>query len=136
MLEQPFDGAYRWPQLFGGRIYNPDSDRPDDETAEVWRYHGHVDLVGVVVTSPGVIVVTACFPTIDGYIHGPHVVDHFGLLSRSMLLPPTGPVVDVSLVVSSALVLMFSGAALLGTSRRPWRRAPVSVAAGFRATEQ
>ena len=118
VFEQPFDGIYRWPQLFGGMVYNPDPDRSADGSSEVWRYHGHVDVVGVGVTSPGVVVLTACFPTIDGHIHGPHVVAHFGRLSRPMLLPPTGPAVDVGLVVASALILMISGAALLRMSKR------------------
>lgn len=117
VLERPFDGIFRWPQAFDGLVYNPDGEGTADRSTEDWRYEGHVDLVGVVVTSPGVVVLTACFPATDGHIRGPYVVGHFGRLSRSMLLPPTGPSVDISLVALFALTLVVSGAALLRRSR-------------------
>lgn len=117
VFEQPFDGIYRWPHAFDGLVYDGDSDGADDELTADWRYDGHVDVLGVVVTRPGVIVLTACFPVSDGYIHGPYVVEHFGRLSKSMLLPPAGPAVNVNLALLSALALMISGVALL---RRSW----------------
>ena len=117
VFEQPFDGIYRWPQSFDGLVYDGDSDGTDDELTENWRYDGHVDVVGVVVTRPSVIVVTACFPVSDGHIHGPYVVEHFGRLSRSMLLPSTGPAVNMTVALLSALMLTISGAALL---RKSW----------------
>ena len=116
VFEQPFDGIYRWPQAFDGLVYDGNSDGIDDDLTEDWRYDGHVDVVGVVVTRPSVIVLTACFPGSDGHLHGPYVVEHFGRLSRPMLLPSTGPVVNISLVLLSALTLTISGAALLRTS--------------------
>ncbi len=115
VIEQPFDGLYRWPQAFKGLVYDGDSDGIADTLAEKWRYDGHVDVVGVVVTSPGVVVVTGCFPTLDGHIHGPHVVQHFGRLGRPTLLPATGPAVEPGLVVMLGLALTVSGASLLGT---------------------
>ena len=117
VFEQPFDGIYRWPQAFDGLIYDGDRDGIDDGLTEDLRYDGHVDVVGVVVTRPSVIVLTACFPVSVGHIHGPYVVEHFGRLSTPILLPATGPVVNMSLMLLSALVLMISGAALL---RKPW----------------
>ena len=119
VLQQPFDGIYRWPQAFKGLIYDANSDGIADNLSEDWRYDGHVDVVGVVVPSPRVIVLTACFPTLDGHIHGPHVVQHFGRLSRPMLLPATGPAVEPGLMIMLALALVVSGASLLGTSLGP-----------------
>ena len=117
VLEQPFDGIYRWPQAFDGSVYNPYHGGTGGEPGAAWRYDGHVDAIAVVVPTPGVIVLTACFPVADGHIHGPHVVEHFGRLGRPMLLPPTGPVVEVGLVLLFAMALVFSGAALLRTTR-------------------
>ena len=116
VFEQPFDGIYRWPQVFDGLVYDGDSDGTDDELTQDWRYDGHVDVVVVVVTRPSVIVLTACFSVSDGHIHGPYVVEHFGRLSRPMLLPSTGAEVSMSRVLISALTLMISGAALLRPS--------------------
>ena len=67
---EPFDGIYRWPQAFDGLVYYGDSDGTDDELTEDWRYDGHVDVVGLVVTRPSAIVLTACFSVSDGHIHG------------------------------------------------------------------